>query len=702
MIRAELRIKRIRKQTKRDVFRLLLAIGGGKWCLLPHAAHRGVIAVGIDAAGEVEKQLGKFNNDNLLLEPIGEEDTLHQLLSPDEVTKADSIANIATFDGSGAMPLVSQLLAEQYIDSDRFRRFMQMLKTRIISQSQGNLRLIHLRIVGSIAGGYCAGSCVAFIQAISANLSSLGVPIRVEGDFLGPIAYNKLAPQAVENAAGVMPHFVAYFSSTPLEEACVSKLVVFSEAPPTGQDIALRHRFLALEEQAIASSDFEEQFNLIRPNLASFGRFATVPLKGNILRRRTEIIASFKTEDVISSLAHTTGWKIERAIEQCKASVLATRDVKWEEATEADPNTTDIDKVCEDAAYFEPEEVIKLLRVRRFVPMQQLSVILTDDTVVNPQAVAIEARQSDHTVQSIVHHVAKLAGVIFQLKMLLEDLTANQVETKQAIEDASAAFLDAHSKLQEQGGWFSFFKRGSPEEALREAVILIDENSRSLDLIEERLKLATALKSICEASHQLLIDRLTSIERALRNFKRGTSDELAAAFEYRTEDSIVQSLWNFDSLTSGEQVLQLASLVDAITLPGLSRMLGLETLDYDIMARRIVFGDVELAAPYFGGKIDHQPATKYYALPRLQDEDRDALHAAIKNYDSTAHIVECDTHDAGVAVLRLNFHNCFTKKDIFRGAVGNELSNAHNAPNSHMVTIGGEEALRALDIKLGK
>jgi hypothetical protein len=682
------------------VFSLLIIVGGGRQSAETHwrRARADYIAV-FDNAAEISRLQREFGTrDNIAYFPLAEgetADTLARHGTPEMQALIWKRGSMNAASGLGQIPGVGFMAAEKLRTSDAFNRFLRQLRHEVGIRTNGRPRWIVARLTGSTAGGTATGAVETIAEAVADALKTQGVNFDLEMDLIDATTFLGLGDRCGRNSAATITELAAMCCSkggNPLDG--VTRSLSLMALPPFRHDAAQRYQLVALDEQAVTSSEMLSLLSLIRPNHS-----LDSPL-GAIVYRQADFFRTLNPEIVVANeVAHACLPALEAGIESAVPirSLLAGI---FTDTTGTPEIRETIDGLLEDLPVLSDDDF--LCGIQRAA--EQLICRASAETANGERYDLERVGEEFLTPPASLSQAVRRLSMVRTIDRALQDemsLVGDELQQLRAHHEESLKnLMKALTRVRRPRFWHvsSAQRRWQALEQAAYDLRAARDAMRPLEAILSALQ--RGLVSVQQEIKSQL-QHLESTRDAMISFRpRGYSVPLRRSVEIREIDDAFPELSLMPRADRARQTWILASQVVFVTLDGLCRVLDLDEPRLDLIADRIVTGPPVYIGPYPGASRHSEGGRLVYCLPPMMPVPRAELKALLEKRMPDATVVFTDFAAAGINVMRYRFFRPQNVRELFPGMLERDLMDAIRDELKPLYFPHGDERLIELGIAI--
>lgn len=569
-------------------------------------------------------------------------------------------------DGIGAIAAGGDCAMDQRVVLDDFRSQLRHLRAQIISMTGGELdEIVVLWFIGE-GGATGSGSIIRAISEFERELSSLGVPVRVQIYVIGAIAFAGVSEVAELNSPCVRAALIDFVTQKAPPK--VVRSLQIAELPPRGRNAqSLRSLLINIDHQALSSNALQQHLDRLAPNKATAS-----PL-GNITVRDFQIFAS---QESLSSLPACAAKKMLKLLEPLM-------DVKL-----IDPAIISSEEWLDKSVRVTCDSVDELVHLywREAQTLKSL--------VVNPE-----------TTHDYLH-ILNLSQIGQMDACKIDHYCARPLQSESDIRFRQTLLNTLGKRFSirltqfehQQASLFSTIKVLLPKiDVIVKGIANTGNDSKKLKLIEELRQLlrqirdhserqyATSSKIAClKLASAMVAEEMRSLKDVLSYFKSCLAECISTIGPSSSEDLVathtitdaLKHLNAMPTLQESQRIARLNRLACFVTRKGLQLITGAINSRIESLADAIVYGTPTYRSPPLGAKAYTEVSSVIYVLPRMEQEDAEALAAAIRTRDDDALVFFTDTIGCGAAVVKYHFRRFRTVESLFPGIARRDLERA--------------------------
>ena len=678
-----------------STFRLVLILGGSKQELAFRLARQpNTIVVVIDCEEELNRLKYRHQRYGIYQFSLGSRESLETLCETATVVlsaASDKVASMLAREGCGASPMAAELAAKMLITTDEFNHFLQTVIAKSIQDTKGRIACYELLFLASYCGGVGAGVVSALADATMKELSSLEIPVKCTFDLLGPLTYTGISPLAGQNAACALGNIIRFATQKHVPE--FRRMVIrvhLHELLPFGQDREARNCLLAINDQAIRSTELQEHLIQIAPNQATTGRL------GGVVSSEMEVFSAIDEQDeVIPTVAQHLSSDLSDQLEGVLADPALILEKRWEQ-TQRTLNRRTVSDLVSGLEQYSFEEF--LTAVLRSGTESTYKLILNlgkeggeFDLAKSDEYYSEPPRTCTQAVQRLSHLKTFSQFIEDEIDTFAQELQRYEAEIKKLVPSVERAY----GRLRRR----SFLRR---TDKLNQELTRLAERARELQDQERdvEVQLATLMfnQRKVQTEEEYLRNRMKDVQTMLEKFVPRGRERFSGEYVLpHLLDNAFESVLRLTLEPESEQGAGLARLAPMVSLAGLAHIVGSPVIKVDDIARRIVFGTPAIQCPPHGAVTRTDRILKAYCIPPMDGAFSEELREKIRLLDPEAVVVFNDSTEGCFTICRYEFR-AFKKVDqLIVGILRRDLKKVEDSPTGMLRHPTGKYEMPCFD-----
>lgn len=652
--------------------RAIITIGGGFSSAASFARDFGADAsVALDVAAEQRKIKPA---DGLAKIVLAEGDTFAELAAQG----SDALRRLATSrtgvnvgDGLGQLRELGYIVARKLVTAPGFQATMQ-------SAVFHPMMLNHNCVLDTVLLDFFVGACggvggpgsIPVAQGITdLILGSTNAPVRANFTLLGPLTFLGLGERIIKNAAACVAQVLAHAvcaPRAPREVRCLSLV----DAPPCGDDMALRAMYVAQLSQAVTAKKVQERLELCGPNRAIDTPLGVVTIlrAGWFQRITPERIAAEAADAYLPELERLlrtpakSGAVVGLQVEFMNASTKIAcaskalgeklRAAKGSEPAQFAAAWTQVEFVHEGAS------VSATIRGRK---VRNLATHL--ESLASEPSASVEATQEKLTILASMH--VSLAHLLREHALQIEALERERQPALEAWQEVRRLFFPS-SVFQSLRAMVADLNHAAVR--FENAIDILQETGGKIARLNAEVEILQRLASQVEQVLTLQRKRLGRVARLLASIQpAGASTQNFV--ELVPVDAVFDRLRQMalqERDEPEELITLLGSTAARVTLHGLVEITQSHESTPTGIALQLIKGESAVDGPYWGSeKPTSMKEHKIIVLPPVAPILEESLRNEVRCQAGDMEVVCADTCRAGVNVLRLDVYHPRTWDHVF-------------------------------------
>lgn len=649
-----------------------LIVGGGRSVLLHYRnLWNALFTLVVDVPSELPDQATLPRNVRVF--PLGMNHSSDSLLgtgSPDMQSLPDKVAGTDATNGMAQLRGLGYLAFRLLIKSPEFSAVMSEIVDEILIHTGGRPGPVLIHVDRGSDGGVGPDGWI-LAEAIAAHVHRmLGVPVHIDEDVNGFLVHVGLGSRLAKNTATSIIDRTDFILSKP-GSALITRTLSAVEYVPCRNNRHKSEQYIALDEQVISSSEYQNWFRLTSPNFALAGPLGFVGL------RRVDYFNPLNPGTIANEVADSLSAEIEQIISRAKPNRAA--DVQITLSDQRRPiHREHLEAIAESVCDRDLSEVLSAI-TEPGDEIQSFAYATTNGThpvklADAPTLYALAPSSPEAAQQQLIQQATFLDTLDYETQVLQEKYDAIQTRRLKAqkaltrsYERLRSSLLSGSSALQKRLSLFL-----SAAQTLRSISDTLLHNDAKLNA------LAIAHNAISfEFDH--LKSHLSELITTLDSLRPNTVREQTERHVITKELSEVWTkLFTINLLTDRDKHILVHSAVREVTLHGMAKVVGAAPPRLESIAHCIAEGDFPVRGPHWAGKAGTS-GDVLFALPPLFSKFRQDLADLIAAKVPGASIVFTDTVECGVNVLRYEIDRPDSIAQLCRGPLPAALSEALNS-----------------------
>lgn len=593
-------------------------------------------------------------------------------------------------EGAGASPAAAELACKRLVDSNEFRSFLRSCIAAGIQETIGRINLFDLLCLASYCGGKGSGAVCVLAESVMLELSTLGIPVKVTLNLLGPITYTGLSPLLGQNAVGGLGRVVNFATdkSNPAFKQMTVR-VLLHELPPLGRNRVARDLLLRIDEKALNSSALQEHLIQMAPNQATTG-----PLGDHLTRELETFLLIDERSEVVPTVARLLSTSLTEQLEDVIKDPSLILEKRWEVTRRMLPRRSIGDlidhleefsckdfltAVCRPGIESEYQILLDLGKAGEF-DLAKLDEYYSD----TPSTCSLAVTRLSH-LKTFQHFVDREESDIKY------QMGSAQVEIRAIVPKIERL----HERIRRRGFRVSDVRLRNKLEYL--ALCLRDVQD-SVGKLQDQLRTLHLNRRRLRTEEDYLQGRLQDIQKMLEQFvPRGRASFSGEYVIPLCLDDAFPALLHLTLQSEEEQLAGLARMAPVVSLAGLAYIANSSVVKVEDIARQIVFGKPLLQCPPHAAVPRTDRLLKAYCLPPTDAAFSEELSEAIRKFDPDSVVVFNDSTEGNFTVCRYEFRSFSHTDQLIAGLLKHELVKMRNSPFGALRNPSGKYEMPQID-----